>query len=55
MARKDGNSFDDIAKEHQDQGVEFKFAERKVRGKEAPSDQPAPIESDIETGTDNGL
>jgi hypothetical protein len=52
-ARSEGETFDDIAREHKEQGLKFKFAERKV-GKQSgcsSQSQPAPITSDVEAGT----
>ena len=49
-AKTDGKTFDDIAREYEDQCVEFKFAERKVGRSIAHSTQPCPAEGDVETG-----
>jgi len=51
MAKKDGKTFDDVAREHEEQGIEFRFAERKLGAESEPSSQ----QSDVEAGTDQQL
>jgi hypothetical protein len=46
-AKADGKTFDDILREYEEQGIEFKFAERQRGGH---PEQSATIESDVEVG-----
>lgn len=52
MAKKDGKTFDDIAREYEEQGIEFEFAERKLGAECGNSSQLIPVGSDLETGLD---
>ena len=52
MAKTDGKTFEEIAREYERQGIEFKFAERKFGENIAHSTQLSPMESDVEVGTD---
>ena len=47
VAKKDGKTFDDIAREYENQGIEFKFAERQRVGHSA---RLTTSESDVEVG-----
>lgn len=48
IAKNDDKTFDDIAQEYEEQGIDFKFAERKRVGQAA---QPTVTESDLEPST----
>ena len=41
MTKEDGKAFDDVAKGHEEQGIEFRFVEQKLSAK-----------SSVEAGTD---
>lgn len=52
QAKAEGKTFDDIAEEHRQQGVEFRFAERKFlfSPREQTSEEDVPIEAELELG-----
>ena len=57
QAKAEGKAFDDVAEEFRQQGVEFKFAERKFRflvASEQHSAENVPLESELELGLSTG-
>jgi hypothetical protein len=56
QAKAEGKTFDDIAEEYRQQGVEFAFAERKFRvsPREQTSEEGVPIEAELELGLSIG-
>jgi predicted peroxiredoxin len=57
QAKAEGKTFDDIAEESRQQGVEFKFAERKFHfsaAREQTFEEDVPIETELELGLSIG-
>jgi hypothetical protein len=57
QAKAEGKTFDDIAEEYRQQGVEFAFAERKFRfsvSREQTFEEDVPIEAELELGLSIG-
>jgi hypothetical protein len=57
QANAEGKTFDDIAEESRQQGVEFKFAERKIHSsaaREQNFEEDVPVEAKLELGLSIG-